>query len=51
MLSLLCEAGVKIAVSVHGGVDANYVTCAELADAGLEQVLLDRPSHQVVVDA
>jgi hypothetical protein len=50
VLALLREAGVQLPVAVEGGVDADLVACAQLADARLQQILLDGPAHEVVVD-
>lgn len=51
MLALLGEAGIEVTVPVQGVVHADVVACAQLADAGFEEVLFYGPAHQVVVDA
>lgn len=48
MLPLLLEAGVELPVSLKRSVDTDLVACAKLADTGFEEVLLDRPAHEVV---
>jgi hypothetical protein len=50
MLPLLDETGIQVSVSVECSIGTDLVAGAELADAGFEQILLDRPPHQVVLD-
>jgi hypothetical protein len=50
MLPLLREAWVQFTVPVKGRRGANFVVSAELANTGLEEIFLDRPAHEVVVD-
>ena len=48
VLPLLAEAGIQLPVPVESGVNTDLVAGAQLADTGLEQVLLDGPAHEVV---
>jgi hypothetical protein len=50
MLPLLCEARVKLAISFEGCCSTDLIAGAQLADTRFEEVFLNRPAHQVVVD-
>lgn len=50
MFSCLLEGWVKNAVGFDGTFRGDIVVVGEVADSGFEEVLLDRPLHEIVID-